>query len=81
MTHEITIKIILVGMQGIENDFKLTKKWQGGLILSGSFIASSLSSPLIGFLADRYNRKHVKLICIIVWLIGSLASSFMQVGY
>ncbi|XP_063750873.1 protein spinster homolog 3 isoform X2 [Eleginops maclovinus] len=46
------------------------------------FICSFLLlAPLFGYLGDRYNRKHIMIGSLIVWLVAAAGSSFVTESY
>ena len=50
-------------------------------LLQIGFIASyTISSPIIGYLGDRYARKRIMVIGLISWLMFTTAGSFAPVS-
>ena len=76
----VNIFFCLVGvLEEIEDEFGMTKQWQGGLLQTGFVILYTASAPVFGYLGDRYSRKNLIVFCTIAWSICTLTSSFMPV--
>lgn len=51
-------------------------------LLQTVFICSFLLlAPLFGYLGDRYNRKYIMIVGLILWLLTALGSSFVSESY
>lgn len=48
-----------------------------GLLQTVFIIFYMIFAPLCGFLGDRYNRKWIVTVGIVLWIIAVLASSFV----
>ncbi|CAA93644.3 Major facilitator superfamily (MFS) profile domain-containing protein [Caenorhabditis elegans] len=49
----------------------------GGMIQTVFLISFMIGSPICGYLGDRFNRKYVMLVGIVIWLICVCASTFI----
>ncbi len=48
-------------------------------LLSTAFVASfMIFAPLFGYLGDRYNRKWVMVVGIVIWSVATLVGSFIK---
>ncbi|XP_065571062.1 protein spinster-like [Artemia franciscana] len=50
---------------------------EGGLIQTLFITAYTIAAPLWGYLGDRYSRRYIMVIGIILWSAAGMASSFM----
>lgn len=49
----------------------------GGMIQTVFLISFMIGSPICGYLGDRFNRKYVMLVGMVIWLICVCASTFI----
>ncbi|MFH4975455.1 hypothetical protein AB6A40_002164 [Gnathostoma spinigerum] len=52
-----------------------------GLLQTSFIIVFMLFAPPCGFLGDRYNRKYIMLVGIILWSLAVVAASFVPANY
>ena len=78
---------ILHELQQIDhNGFRLHHKaeevndTEGGLLQTAFIVSYMLFSPLFGYLGDRYTRKYIMAIGILLWSLFTLAGSFSVVS-
>ncbi|XP_048413530.1 protein spinster homolog 3-like [Stegostoma tigrinum] len=72
--------IIAGVLDGIQNYFKINDASAG--LLQTVFICSyMILAPLFGYLGDRYNRKILMSIGILIWCAVTLAGSFITKSY
>lgn len=50
---------------------------EGGLLQTIFIVFYMFFAPLAGFLGDRYNRKYIMTVGLIIWIVAVLASSFI----
>ena len=59
----------------IKNQFQLTA-WQNGVVVSAALIGAVLGSLLSGWFADRFGRKHMLMVAALIFIVGTLCSSY-----
>lgn len=69
-------------LKGIQDDFGTDAKHplsdaKSGLLQTAFITALAIGSPLFGYLGDRYNRKLLILIGLLIWTTSVLGSSFI----
>jgi MFS family permease len=63
-------------LQDVQSYYSINDSQAG--LLQISFIVSYMTlSPVFGYLGDRYNRKNLMAIGILIWSFFTLASSFV----
>ena len=66
-------------MEDIEAEFEMDKEWMGGLIQTAFTVFYIIGAPAFGYFGDRYSRKWLIVLSIIMWTTSTLVSSFMTV--
>ncbi|CAI4223387.1 unnamed protein product [Auanema sp. JU1783] len=51
---------------------------QGGLLQTVFIVFFMIFSPVCGYLGDRYNRKWIMVVGLIIWILAVLASTFVS---
>ncbi|KAL6744532.1 hypothetical protein Aduo_017455 [Ancylostoma duodenale] len=64
-------------LTNIQAYFKITDA-EGGLLQSVFTLFYMFCSPVCGFLGDRYNRKLIMLVGMLVWIAAVFASTFIS---
>ncbi|GMR48456.1 hypothetical protein PMAYCL1PPCAC_18651, partial [Pristionchus mayeri] len=63
-------------LTGIQNDFGINDAG-GGLLQTIFITALAIGSPLFGYLGDRYNRKLLIVVGLLIWTGSVFGSSFI----
>ncbi|GMS95973.1 hypothetical protein PENTCL1PPCAC_18148 [Pristionchus entomophagus] len=66
-------------LTGIQTDFHISDA-HAGLLQTAFITALAIGSPLFGYLGDRYNRKLLIMIGMLIWTTSVLGSSFIPAG-
>lgn len=66
---------VIPALPTIQTELQASRGWSAWL-LSGYLVASSVFTPLVGKLGDRYGMRRLLLIALLVFLVGSLGATF-----
>lgn len=58
----------------VEADLQAAREWTAWLV-TGYLVAASVATPLLGRLGDRHGRRRVLLLCLTVFLLGSVGAA------
>eukprot|EP00730_Choanoeca_flexa_P019077 TRINITY_DN9304_c0_g1_i1.p2 TRINITY_DN9304_c0_g1~~TRINITY_DN9304_c0_g1_i1.p2 ORF type:complete len:182 (+),score=12.15 TRINITY_DN9304_c0_g1_i1:277-822(+) len=51
---------------------------QGGLLMTAFVVSYMIVSPIFGYLGDRYNRKNLIVVGMLMWSLFTVGGSFSQ---
>ena len=66
-------------MEDIEKEFDMDKEWMGGLIQTAITVFYIIGAPVFGYFGDRYSRKWLIILSIVMWSTSTMVSTFMTV--
>ena len=66
-------------LEDIEDEFGMEDEWMGGLIQTAFIVCYVIAAPIFGYFGDRYSRKWLIILGILMWSSSIMASSFMPV--
>lgn len=64
---------VIPALPTIQDDLQASRAWSAWL-LSGYLVASSVCTPLVGKLGDRFGSRRMLLTALVVFLVGSLGA-------
>lgn len=70
-------EVVIVGnvLKSMTNSLKLSP-FEGSLVISGFLIGAIVGSFLFGYLADRYGRKRIFLLTLLLYSLGTFLTGF-----
>ena len=74
-----TISFLKGVLEDVEKEFEMDQEWMGGLIQTAFIICYFIGAPAFGYLGDRYSRKWLIILGIVMWSSSIMVSSFMPV--
>ena len=75
-----TISFLKGVLEDVEKEFEMDQEWMGGLIQTAFIICYFIGAPAFGYLGDRYSRKWLIILGIVMWSSSIMVSSFMPVS-
>ena len=66
-------------LEDIEKEFDMDKEWMGGLIQTAFTVFYIIGAPVFGYFGDRYSRKWLIILSIVMWSTSTMVSTFMTV--
>ncbi|CAH8528996.1 unnamed protein product [Dicrocoelium dendriticum] len=70
-------RFTIAGIPNFVKSFYSISEEQLGLLQTVFFVTYALLSPIAGYLGDRWQRKTIMLIGLVLWIAVTLASSFV----
>ncbi|MCE4062651.1 MFS transporter [Pandoraea sputorum] len=66
-------QMLTLAVEPLKQDFRLSDTELGLIVGFGPILFSAIASPLLGWLADRVDRRWLLVVCILVWSAGTAA--------
>ncbi|TGZ61896.1 hypothetical protein CRM22_007737 [Opisthorchis felineus] len=70
-------RFTIAGIPNFVQQYYSINDEQLGLLQTVFFISYTLLSPIAGYLGDRWHRKYIMLMGLVLWIVVTLASSFV----
>lgn len=74
-------QMLTLAVEPLKRDFHLSDTGLGVIVGFGPILFSAVASPLLGWLADRFDRRWLLVICILVWSGGTAMCGLVTQGW
>ncbi|VBB14751.1 MFS transporter [Burkholderia stabilis] len=74
-------QMLTLAIEPLKRDLHLDDTGLGVIVGFGPILFSALASPLLGWLADRVDRRWLLVVCVLVWSAGTALCGLVTQGW
>lgn len=73
--------MLTLAVEPLKHDLELSDTGLGVIVGFGPILFSAVASPLLGWLADRFDRRWLLVTCVLVWSAGTALCGLVTEGW
>ncbi|MGS0894120.1 MFS transporter [Burkholderia stagnalis] len=74
-------QMLTLAVEPLKHDLELSDTGLGVIVGFGPILFSAVASPLLGWLADRFDRRWLLVTCVLVWSAGTALCGLVTEGW